>query len=263
MSRLKDTTFVFTSLNNGYDNNPSDPVPNYHFERTAFSVNTLKTLYDIDIVFVDWCSEEKNKYFSGLVPGIKYVYVPPLVNDYLHEGNDSKQQYYEYISKDIGSTFVETEKVALVNGDNLFPEKFIQKLSEQQFPPEIWYTATRVSIQNDVFKDREKLLHDINNNTESFKVTDVCTFCNGDFTWCYKSTYDKAGGYNYSHRHAHEDTNLTCAFERHNFKNINLKDPYFHLDHRARGSEYIFSHSVIDKDKTKSFILNHVQITKT
>lgn len=263
MNRLKDTTFVYASLNNGYDNTPSDPVPNYHYERTIFSVNTLKTLYDIDVVFVDWCSEEKNKYLAGLVPGIKYVYVPPTVNEYLHKGNNSKQQYYEFISKDIGSNFVETEKIAFANGDVLFPEKFIAKMSEQQFSPEIWYTATRVSIQNDVFRDREKLLYNINNNVNSFQVTDICTFCNGDFTWCYKSAYDKAGGYNYSHRHAHEDTNLTCAFERQNFKNINLTDQFFHLDHSARGSAHVFSDSPIDKTEAKSFILNHVQITKT
>ncbi len=262
---LNNTTFIFASLNNGYDNNKQDPVENYHFERTIFSVNTLKKSYDVNIVFVDWCSEEKNKYQKHLAPGIKYVYVPPLVNDYLHLNNDSTQQFYEFIGKDIGSELAETNKIVMANGDNIFPKKFMQKVCEiESSSPEYWYVGKRLNIENSVFKDKEKLLFDADNNPEVFKVVDVCVFCNGDFTFIDKNTYNKAQGYAYSHWHAHEDSCLTARLEKIRAIGITWHDEvYYHLQHRACGSIRQFSTSPIDKESTKQFIMQNVQICTT
>ena len=258
---MRDITFVYGSLNNGYDNGPADPVPNYHFERTIFSANSLKTRYNANVVFVDWCSESSKKYKNSLVSGIHYVHVPPIVNEYLHEGNESTQQFYEWIAKDIGAYFTVTDKIAFVNGDDIFPKNFIEKLTLLSFSPDTWYASNKIDITNELFKN-SSLLYDIaDNNPKKFNVIGgPYNFCFGDFSLMYKTSYDKAGGYPYIHKHAYGDVLLNNSLAANSVKHKTFEENFYHLAHNKAGKSYVFSQAIIDKPKIKSLILQNAKL---
>ena len=258
---MRDITFVYGSLNNGYDNSPEDPVSDYHFERTLFSANSLKTRYNANVVFVDWCSENSKKYKNRLVPGIHYVYVPPIVNQYLHEGNESTQQFYEWIAKDIGAHFTVTDKIAFVNGDNIFPKGFMEKLALLSFSPKTWYAANKIDITNEGFKDSSSLYKIADHNPERFNVIGgPYNFCFGDFSLMYKTSYDEAGGYPYIHKHAYGDVLLNNSLAAKSVILKTFEETFYHLAQNGAGKSCVFSEDIIDKPKIKSLILQNVKL---
>ena len=259
---LSDTTFVYASLNNGYDNNPNDPVPNYHLERTAFSVNSLKERWNANIVFVDWCSQNENKFQSKLSQGVTYAHVHPKVIDKLHEGNDSTQLFYEWISKDIGATFVDTKYVIFINNDILISKTCMETIVNTECDNKTWITINRANIDNKIFTDPN--LYDIIDETpDQLNILDVCTFCHGDFTACTTELYEKVGGYPYIHKHAYGDHLLMYALNAHNSRHIHISHaPIYHLNHKSKGSSNVFSENPIDKLQIKQFIIQNTEVIK-
>jgi hypothetical protein len=256
-----DTTFVLTSLNNGYDDSKDDPVENYHLERTIFTANLLKNKFNQNVLFVDWCSKEENKYEKHLPKGIKYIYIPTFINDELHKNNESTLFFYEFISKDIGVYFTETKNIAMINGDNIYTKKFIQEMESVNDLNNNWYAGYRLNIENDVFKDKNLLYNMDETEFNKLKIIHNCNFCYGDFTLCSKNVYDKVGGYNYSHQHAGEDTKLHLNFQKHNINIKHINTPFYHLNHNKSGNSFVSSNSSINKDYIKNLIIKNAKIS--
>ena len=95
-----------------------------------------------------------------------------------------------------------------------------------------------------------------------FTPINECDYCNGDFTLVSKFNYDKVGGFNYSHIHAHEDTVLINKLNAAGLSRLRMDNPFFHLNHTATGKHFISSHSQINKIEMKKYILNNLSIEK-
>ena len=256
---MKSVTFILASLNNGYDDNAEDPVTNYHFKRTLFSANRLKDKFNANVIFVDWCSKEENKYEHYLSKGITYVHVPSLINDELHKNNEATMFFYEWIAKDIGAHFAETKSLIFTNGDNVFSKDFMSHPWHSANVESHWYAGYRLNISNEVFVDEEAFHIAIDTNPTSFNILHECGFCHGDFTFCSKKAYDEIGGYDYSHRHAHEDTVLSRKFELHGITPLHINCRFYHLNHKATGNHFISSEQPINKPYIKNLILKNVK----
>lgn len=264
---LKDVTFIISCLNNGYDDNPADPVSNYHRERTVCSVKHLVELYEANVVFVDWCSKPEHQFLPFLPKNTKYVYVPTNIIDLLHQNNESTQKFYEWIAKDIGAHFVSTDWILFTNGDNFFPKTLIEAI-DTHLDEKKWYSATRINFENKIFQlPTNEFLQKICFESDTIKPfprheqdNPICGFCYGDFTLCTKKAYNLAGGYVYSHKHAYEDHTLTnslaTAGVSHQPLNLNL----FHIHHANSGQCAIYSQQPIDKQQIKTTILSMVEV---
>lgn len=253
-------TFIFASLNNGYDNNPDDPVQDYHLKRTVYCVNRLAEKHNANIIFVDWCSSEENIFKNYLSKNITYIHIPSSVLLELHKGNESNQNFYEFISKDIGSHFCETENILFTNGDNLFSAHTLKEMNELD-TKKYWYSGLRINIESKWFLD-SRLETLIEETPHPFTPLHECGFCYGDFMLVSKYNYDEAQGYNYSHVHAYEDTNLANRLNAKGIAEKQLVNPIFHLNHSNWGKHFVSSHAKINKTEIKEYILNNLYILK-
>lgn len=254
-------TFILASLNNGYDNHESDPVKNFHFTRTVMSANSLASIHNAQVIFVDWCSKNENKYRSHLSPGIKYVYVKPFINEELHKNNNSTMLFYEWIAKDIGAYFAETNWLLFTNGDNFFPTQTIEHLNQTQLNPNQWYSAKRLNIKNNVFvNDIADFQQTIDTKQSQFDVIQECIFCHGDFTLCFKEKYEQAGGYDYIHRHAYGDHWLMNKLSQIGCNQQFLNLHFYHISHSAWGQAFVSSEASIDKPYIKQLILSTCEV---
>jgi hypothetical protein len=256
-------TFVIASLNNGYDDNPADPVKNFHLSRTLATISNLKNNFNANIVFVDWCSSIQNRFFNYLPHGIKYVHVNPSVIDELHKNNESTLKFYEWIAKDIGSCFVDTEWILFTNGDNLFTEQNVNYLSNYNLSDKYWYSATRLNIDNSIYTDNFKDLFGKLQIDANIKVLHSCNFCHGDFLLCNKSKYVQSGGFPYIHEHAFGDTILANRLAQSGVHQKSLDISFYHINHRACGSSFVYSKEPIDKNYFQQFILANSNYTTT
>jgi hypothetical protein len=255
---MNNFTFILASHNNGYDNTPEDPVENYHLQRTVFFVERLKRI-GLNVVFVDWCSDRDNQYKNFLPKGVKYIYVIPEILNELHNNNDCSMSFYEWISKDIASFYSDTDNLIFTNGDNLFSKKFFNEIGNID-TSKAWYSGNRINIGNLIFKDKLELENTLNNNPKNFEIFDECGFCYGDLTIISKENYNLAGGYNYSHVHAYEDTRLAERLKNVGIAQNYISSPFYHLYHSKTSRSKIFSNSIIDKNYIKGKIIDTAEV---
>jgi hypothetical protein len=257
--KMKDITFILSSLNNGYDNTVNDPVKNYHQQRTVFFVQRLKK-FNAKVVFIDWCSDEESKYRNFLPTDVKYIYIPKLILNELHKNNNCTMNFYEWISKDIGAYYSETKNLLFTNGDNLFSKQLFEEIVNLN-TDNTWYSGKRINIDNEVFKDKITLENLLENDPGKFKVLDECDFCFGDFTLINRVDYERVGGYNYSHVHAFEDSILAEKLKHTGILQKSINSPFYHLNHSKASRCKIFSNSPIDKNAIKNAIINNAEIS--
>jgi hypothetical protein len=198
-----DITFILASRNDGYACNKD----NWQFEQynkiNCCIYSAQKTFPESKFILIEYCPPKQNKRFKEMFSNYSNLTILTL-NESLQEDLDKdnsggKINFYEFISKHIGSMYVKTKYIVFINQDLFFPletsEHFLESLRKDEIN-----IAYRNKINYNLINLKTEQLYDCLNSVFCPNTINIDIFANGDFLAINKNIYNEIGGYLLCHR---------------------------------------------------------------
>lgn len=198
-----DITFILSSRNDGYACNKDSWQQEQYNKINCCIYSAQKTFPNSKFILVEYCPPQQNKRFKEMFSNYSNLTIlslnEQLQNDLNNDSSIGRINFYEFVSKHIGSLYAKTKYIVFINQDLIFPMETSQEFLNSLRNDEI-NIAFRNKIDYNLINLKTEQLYDCLHSFFAPTTLTVDIYANGDFLAINKDIYQQIGGYLLCHR---------------------------------------------------------------